>query len=51
MFKPSRNILREKWTESLKSVLPIALIVFVIGVPLVLTAFVFGIGSMTAIFG
>ena len=28
-----------------------ALIVFVIGVPLVLTAFVFGIGSMTAIFG
>ena len=48
MFKPNRNILREKWTESLKSVLPIALIVFVICFTLVpvpnsaLLAFIIG---------
>ena len=48
MFKPSRNILREKWSESLMSVLPIALIVFVICFTLVpvpnsaLLAFIIG---------
>ena len=48
MFKPSRNILREKWKESLSSVLPIAAIVFIVCFFLVpvpnsaLLAFIFG---------
>lgn len=48
MFKPSRNILHEKWSESLMSVLPIAMIVFTICFTLVpvpnsaLLAFIIG---------
>lgn len=48
MFKPNRSILHEKWSESLKSVLPIAIIVFVICFTLVpvpnsaLLAFIIG---------